>query len=221
MEILSAYDSASLYGEMRYGQARRRELELARELIKPRRADALRNEGKIVEIALSQFAAQGVDAPLDAIAKEAGVGAGTLYRHFPTRDDLISSALGKCTIELEKTQESLMESADDLTALQEWLGVVRSYVRTFNGLATLLLHAANNPSSALSLRCTEMQDITAHFLQRAQQAGVARPNVSAKDLFIAQLALSCVEDYASSSTEAASLESLLRKGYAAPAPTPK
>lgn len=195
---------------------------MAKELVKTRRADALRNEEKIVEVALSCFAAQGVDAPLDAIAKEAGVGAGTLYRHFPTRDILISSALGKCKIELQKVQESLTESEDDLSALQEWLAVVRSYVRTFNGLAPLLLQAVNDPTSALSLRSRELQDITTYFLKRAQRSGAARPNISSKDLYIAQLALSCVEDIASdSSTAAESLEYLLREGYATPAPTPE
>lgn len=195
---------------------------MANELIKPRRADALRNEEKIVEVALDHFASQGVDASLDAIAKEAGVGAGTLYRHFPTRDCLISSALGKCQIELEKKQRSLSESEDDLWALQEWLGIIRSYVKTFDGLAALLIHAANDPTSALYLRSREMQDITAHFLNKAQRSGAARPNIRPQDVFIAQLALSCVEDIASGSNTAAdSLQYLLREGYANPAPTPK
>lgn len=180
---------------------------------KPRRADALRNEGKIVEAALSRFSRQGVDASLDGIARAAGVGPGTLYRHFPTRNTLIASALEQCQLELHSVLESLLESDDALSALREWLGVVRDYVRTFRGLAALLLEAISSPDSALHRTCMEMQDITAQLIQRAQQAGVVRPNIDARDLFVAQLALACVED---SVADSRTLECLLRDGYAAP-----
>lgn len=184
---------------------------------KPRRADAVRNEGKILEAALTQFFKEGVDTSLDGIAKEAGVGAGTLYRHFPTREELIASALAECRTELETVQKSLMEREDSLSALQEWLHSVRDYVKTFQGLAVSLLDALRDPSSALSPTCVEMQHITAQFLQRAQAAGAARANISARDLFVAQLALACVEDIALDSHQSTeSLEHLLRHGYVVP-----
>jgi AcrR family transcriptional regulator len=206
--------------EMLSGQAQRRETALHTES-KPRRADALRNEAKIVEAALTQFSKRGVEASLDGIARQAGVGPGTLYRHFPTRNELIASALGECRVELQALRESLTETEDALSALRKWLRMVRDYVKTFKGLAVLLLHAVNEQTSPLSPICVEMQNITAHFLQRAQQAGAARPNIGAKDLFVAQLALACVEDIAAdSSTGAESLEYLLREGYVVPGLTP-
>lgn len=188
---------------------------------KPRRADALRNEAKIVKAALSHFSERGVEAPLDGIARQAGVGPGTLYRHFPTRNELIASALGECRVELQALRKSLTDSEDALSALQKWLHMVRDYVKTFRGLAVLLLHAVNEQASPLSPICTEMQDITAHFLRRAQQAGTARPNIGAKELFVAQLALACVEDIAADTGKCTeSLEYLLQEGYAVPGATP-
>lgn len=189
--------------------------------VKPRRADALRNEEKILQVAISQFARHGVEASMDGIAKEAGVGSGTLYRHFPTRDYLIASALRACTVELHALRESLTDSEDDLSALREWLRLVRDYVRTFHGLSISVLHAVNDKTSPLSRACVEMQSITAHFLHRAQEAGTARRNVTAKDLLVAQLALVCADDIASGENPGSeSLEQLLAEGYAAHAPGP-
>lgn len=183
---------------------------------KPRRADALRNADKIVEAALTQFSERGVDTSLDEIARKAGVGAGTLYRHFPTRQELIASTLKMCPVQLRATQDSLSESEDPLSALQEWLRIIREYVRTFDGLPGSLLQAVEEQNSTLSRICADMQDITEYFLTRAQQAGVARTEVNAHNLFFAQLAMAWVEDVAvETTTGGESIESLLERGYIA------
>jgi AcrR family transcriptional regulator len=188
---------------------------------KPRRADALRNEGRIIEAALTQFSKRGITAPLDEIAKGAGVGPGTLYRHFPTRDELIASTLRERLDELKAMRDSLAQSGDASTSLQDWLRALCDYFKTFKGLADPMLSAVKEQTSALSLTCTELQDITAEFLQRAQDQGVARPNVAAKDLFLAQLALAWVEDaVAEPDAGVEPLESLLREGYAVPTVAP-
>lgn len=185
--------------------------------MRQRRADARRNEEKIIEAALLHFSDYGVNAPLDGIAKQAGVGAGTLYRHFPTRDRIIASALGACHLHFQDTRTSLLKSENPLSALQEWLSVVREYVNRFEGLAVLLLDAVNDPDSALSSHCTELQQITEEILSRAQLAGMARSGVSARSLLVAQLALSCAECLAADVSSApVSLEDLLRDGYASP-----
>lgn len=188
---------------------------------KPRRADARRNEGRIIEAALTQFSRRGVAAPLDEIAKGAGVGPGTLYRHFPTRDDLIASTLRERLDELRAMRDSLAQTGDASSSLQDWLRGLCDYFKTFQGLADPMLSAVKEQTSALSLTCMELQDITAEFLQRAQDKGMARPDISARDLFLAQLALAWVEDVAAESHAGVEpLESLLREGYAAPTVTP-
>lgn len=183
--------------------------------VRPRRADAIRNKERIIETALDQFSLHGINAPLDSIAKQAGVGPGTLYRHFPTRDRIIAAALGACHLHFQDVRTSLLESEDSLSALQDWLTILRNYVRRFEGLAVLLLNSVNDPHSALSSHCNELQNLTEEFLSRAQQSGLARQSVSARSLFVAQLALSCVEGFTlESASDADTLEALLREGYA-------
>lgn len=187
------------------------------EEVRPRRADARRNEEKIVEAALVQFSNHGVNASLDGIAKQAGVGPGTLYRHFPTRGHIIASALGACHEQFRDVRKSLLTSENSLDALQEWLVILRNYVRTFDGLAVLLLHAANDPTSALSTHCSELLSITQEILARAQKSGLAKPTVTAESLLMAQFALSCVEGHTAAPNFCPeSLNALLREGYASP-----
>src|SRR5699024_9934214 len=95
---------------------------------KPRRADAIRNEERIINAALDHFSTHGVNAPLDGIAKQAGVGPGTLYRHFPTRDRIIAAALSTCKLHFQDKKVSLLESGNSLSGLQEWLSALRNYV---------------------------------------------------------------------------------------------
>lgn len=187
---------------------------------KPKRADALRNEQRIVQEALTQFARRGVTAPLDEIAKAAGVGPGTLYRHFPTRDELIASTLRDRLEELRVLRDSLEQTGDASSSLQDWLRALCDYFKTFAGLADPMLSAVKEQTSALSLTCTELQEITAKFLRQAQDDGTAKEDINAKDLFLAQLALAWVEDVAAGSgANYEPMETLLREGYAVAPPS--
>ncbi|HUN33963.1 MAG TPA: helix-turn-helix domain-containing protein, partial [Trebonia sp.] len=88
---------------------------------RPRRADARRNYGQLVEQARMAFAEFGVDASLDEIARRAGVASGTLYRHFPTRLDLIEAVLAEQIGELADLGRGLLAAEDDFGALSTWL----------------------------------------------------------------------------------------------------
>ena len=88
---------------------------------RPMRADAQRNYDRIVEVASDAFAERGVLTSLDDIACRAGVGPGTLYRHFPTRDGLIAAALGDSLGRLEALSTRLTASDDPAAALDEWM----------------------------------------------------------------------------------------------------
>src|SRR3954452_22427721 len=88
---------------------------------RPMRADARRNYGRLVEQARIAFAEFGVDASLDEIARRAGVASGTLYRHFPTRMDLIEAVLAEQIAELVGLGRGLLTAEDEFHALSTWL----------------------------------------------------------------------------------------------------
>jgi len=147
---------------------------------RPKRADALRNHEKLVTAARELFAEHGTSAPLEDVAERAGVGIGTLYRHFPTRQTLLEA------VYLEEV-EAMARAADDLTALPPWDALSRwlhqyvGFAATKRALTQALLEAA--PDSNVLLRCrvaiTETGDA---LVERAQRAGVVREDTSLQDV---------------------------------------
>src|SRR5436305_3770092 len=99
------------------------------------RADAVRNRARIVETASSVFAARGSDASLEEIARGAGVGIGTLYRHFPTRDDLVAAVFRDRIDELQARGEELLVSDRPGEALAIWLHEQLLQAATCQGLS--------------------------------------------------------------------------------------
>src|SRR4051812_24497505 len=87
-----------------------------------RRADARRNYDVLIAAADAEFTEHGATASLDDIAKRAGVGIGTLYRHFPTRDDLIASVLEESTRDIVARGQARITLPDPATQLAEWIG---------------------------------------------------------------------------------------------------
>lgn len=106
---------------------------------RPRRADARRNEEALLDAAASVFAASGVGAPIRDIAAEAGVGTATIYRHFPTRADLIVAVYRHQVEALAEAGPALGESsATPYAALERWIDLFVDFVVTKQGLATVL-----------------------------------------------------------------------------------
>jgi AcrR family transcriptional regulator len=95
-----------------------------------KRADAMRNRARLLSTAKAAFAAKGSDASLDEIARTAGVGAGTLYRHFPTRDALIEAVYLNETQQLADAATQLAASQPRVEALREWMGLFIDYIAT-------------------------------------------------------------------------------------------
>jgi AcrR family transcriptional regulator len=146
------------------------------------RADAVRNRARIVETAREVFAARGADASLEEIARGAGVGIGTLYRHFPTRDDLVVAVFRDQTDELQHLAEELLGSDRPGDALAAWLHANLMKASTCRGLGaeamlTMLAHHDDQP-----MPCEAMRDAGAALLARAQSAGEVRPGVEIDDL---------------------------------------
>lgn len=88
----------------------------------PQRADALRNRDRLLQVAIKAFAKSGTDVPLDSIARAAGVGIGTLYRHFPTREALVEMAYRSELARLCDSATTLLQTRTPDVALREWMG---------------------------------------------------------------------------------------------------
>ncbi|WP_020661863.1 TetR/AcrR family transcriptional regulator [Amycolatopsis benzoatilytica] len=152
--------------------------------VKPMRADARRNYERLLVEARRAFAERGVDASLEDVARSAGVGIGTLYRHFPTRDDLIEALLrDRFDTQAAKARE-LLAAEDPLDALYAWLVGFGATSSSYRGLTELLADAIDDPRSRLHASCEEMQTAASHLVDRAQKAGVLRADLTVRELLL-------------------------------------
>src|SRR3954466_658372 len=113
------------------------------------RADAVRNRERVLEAAKAVFSAGGSEASLEAVAKRAGVGIGTLYRHFPTREALFEGVYRREVQQLGELAEQLKAEPEPVEALRQWLRSNVEFVGTKKGMTTALALAAK-PSSELT-----------------------------------------------------------------------
>jgi AcrR family transcriptional regulator len=189
----------------------------ARRERKPR-TDAQRNRSHILEIADEYFSQHGVSGSLDAIAKQAGVGAGTLYRHFPNRDTLLAALLAARQETLEARRATIAASPTTAAdALAQWLEAVGEWVSAFDGLPEPLRTALDHDASPLALTCQGFVTTTDDFLAAAQREGSARREIRGRDLFLAVLASSWVSGAAMADESSASaMTTLMREGWATP-----
>lgn len=142
------------------------------------RADAQRNYDKLVAVARRAFSEHGAGASLDDIAKRAGVGPGTLYRHFPTRADLQLAVLVDWQREVAAEGDRLAGLDDVEQALDEWLHHYIGYKSFFRGLHEALLEGADDGDrSALGLCKQQLSRISREVIERAQAAGLVRVDV--------------------------------------------
>jgi AcrR family transcriptional regulator len=145
------------------------------------RADARRNYDRLVDAARKTFQAEGSDATLERVAKVAGVGIGTLYRHFPNRLALVE-AVYREEVEALDAAASASTSLPPEEALSSWLELVVEYARTKHALFAELAEAYGKDSSFMS-HCRDLiWSAGSRVLSRAQEAGVARADVEAPDL---------------------------------------
>jgi AcrR family transcriptional regulator len=150
---------------------------------RPRRADARRNYGQLVEQAKIAFAEFGVDASLDEIARRAGVASGTLYRHFPTRLELIEAVLAEQIAELVDLGRGLLTAGDAFDALCTWSRAALRHGLTYRGLSAAVLNSAlDRGKDLMSTWHAELFEVGAALLARARQAGVVVADVDAVDM---------------------------------------
>lgn len=184
------------------------------------RSDFERNRTEILHQAEKHFSAHGVSASLEAVARDAGVGSATLYRHFPTREALLAALLEHRVTRVAAEQERISNLDDTAQALQEWLVALEDFFGAFDGLPDPLRSALEQEHNPLATTCIGFVDTTERFLHAAQEDGRARPDVRGRDLFLNALALSWVRG--SSMADASSqqhLRDLARDGFATSRPT--
>jgi AcrR family transcriptional regulator len=183
------------------------------------RTDARRNRTRILEVAEEFFAEAGITGSLDALARRAGVGAGTLYRHFPNRDALLAALLQARNEELEAQLEALRQEADAAVALEHWLDALGEWVTAFDGLPDPLRAALSQESSPLAITCQGFIATTEEFLGAAQREGTARSWVRGRDLFLAALSTAWVRGAAmADEASAQAVREMIRSGWATPRP---
>lgn len=140
------------------------------------RADAQRNRDKLVEVARQVFREKGYDAPLDEIAKKAGVGAGTLYRHFPTRDDLHDAVMQAWVEKVEvATNKALAHEGGPRDLLLAWFESYVGLVSSYKGSPAKLTSAMGDPDSPIRTKCEVLAAANGRVIE---QLGVAlKPHV--------------------------------------------
>jgi AcrR family transcriptional regulator len=146
---------------------------------RPLRADAQRNRAHILEAAEALFAAEGIQAPVDAIAEKAGVGVGTLYRHFPTKEKLCEAILLERLSSLTLDARALAEAKDPAAAFFAFL----EHIVEEGAAKRDLLVAVMGGGAEFDIAAADVKDglheALDTLLRRAQSAGAVRPDVTA------------------------------------------
>ena len=150
---------------------------------RPRRADAERNYRRLVDQAKVVFAEAGVDASLDEIARRAGVASGTLYRHFPTRLDLVEAVLAEQIAVLVASGRGLLAEADAFVALSAWLRATLVHGLTYRGLSAAVMSSAlDRDREVVSRWHAELFEVGAALVERARSSGAVVADADAMDV---------------------------------------
>jgi len=158
------------------------------------RADALRNRGRLLEAAKTVFSAGGPDASLEAVARTARVGIGTLYRHFPTREALFEAVYRHEVEQLADLAARLKRGMRPVEALRQWLRSVVKFVATKKGMSAALALAIAKDSDLVSYSSDRLTQAIGMLLEQAIAAGEIRSDVSPEDLLRAIVGMCYTHD---------------------------
>ena len=160
-------------------------------LRKPR-TDAQRNRGRILEVAKDAFTRYGADAKLDDIAKDAGVGPGTLYRHFPTRDALIEAVYRTEVEKLAAAERKFAETMAPIDALRAWMLLFVDYIAAKHIIAPALNTFVGGASKLYEGSRDQIQGAIEGLVKRAIKSGDIRRDIEPFDLLRALIGVSNV-----------------------------
>ena len=149
------------------------------------RADAQLNRDRLLEAAAQAFARDGTDTSLKAIAQEAGVGIGTLYRRFPTREDLIEATYRNETTRLCESAAELLENGEPAAALRQWMDRFVDYMLTKHGMSDALPSILAAHEGLRANTRTLLRDAIATLLEAGIQTASLRQDIPADDVMMA------------------------------------
>jgi AcrR family transcriptional regulator len=167
---------------------------LAKETARKPRVDAARNRERVLEAAKTVFSAGGADASLEAVARTAGVGIGTLYRHFPTREALFEAVYRREVQQSADLAERLKLESDPVEALRQWLHALVRFVATKKGMSAALALAAYKKSDLTSYSFDQLTQAVGALLDRAIAAGEIRDDIRPEELLRAVIGMCNIHD---------------------------
>jgi AcrR family transcriptional regulator len=156
------------------------------------RSDAQRNRDRILEVAKEAFTKSGADTSLDDIAKQAEVGAGTLYRHFPTRDALLEAVYRAEVEKLAAAERELSEKLPPVEALRAWMLMFVDYIATKQIIVPALNTLVGGPSKVFEGARAQVQGAIDALVKRAIKSGDIRKDLDSFDLLRAMIGVSHV-----------------------------
>jgi AcrR family transcriptional regulator len=156
------------------------------------RADAQRNRERILEAARQEFTHSGADASLDDIAKQAGVGPGTLYRHFPTREELLKAVYRTEMERLAAAEHRFAETTAPVEALRAWLLLFVDAIATKQIIAPALNALVGDPKKMFEASYAQVHDAIRALVQRAVKSGDIRKDLDPIDLLRALIGVANV-----------------------------
>jgi AcrR family transcriptional regulator len=151
--------------------------------IKPLRADAVRNRQRVLEVAQEVFATEGLAVPIDTIADRAGVGVGTLYRHFPTKEALYAAVVLRRLEQTASEARELATAADPEAAFFESLDILVRHGAAKKDLIEALAMTDTDFKESLGDAKKELKAAIGKLLARAQDAGAVRKDATIADVF--------------------------------------
>jgi AcrR family transcriptional regulator len=150
--------------------------------IRPLRADAQRNRDRLLEVAVGAFSDGGSDVTLDAIAKQAGVGIGTLYRHFPTREALVEATYRNELARLCDAAGELLDTQRPEDALRTWMDRFVDYMTTKRGMADALRAVIASGGNPFAQSRDRLLAAITTLLTAGAQAGAVRSDIAPADV---------------------------------------
>ncbi len=154
----------------------------AKTVIRKPRADAQRNRERILEVAKQVFTRRGGESSMDEIAKRVKIGPGTLYRHFPTRDDLLATVYISEVEKLAEAQRKFSAELSPIGALRAWMLVFIDYIAAKRIIAPALNAMAGGPSQIYQQSTRVMEEAANALASRAVASGDLRPDVDPMDM---------------------------------------
>ncbi|GAA3762547.1 TetR/AcrR family transcriptional regulator [Micromonospora maritima] len=179
---------------------------------RPLRADALRNRQRLLDAAVQAFSQAGAEVTLDRVAKEAGVGIGTLYRHFPTREALIEAAYRNELAKLCDAGPELLADRPAEAALRAWMDRFVDYLATKRGMADALRLAIASGANPYAHSRDRLLAALGDLLAAGAAAGTVRADVAPADVLASLSGVSLVAGQPDQRDQAGRLLDLLMDG---------